>query len=84
MDNEVRAKIHELLDACIDRTEEGTDVWFEFTPHVKWVEWRTEAQCNYISYEDKTSEELKGELNCEIKKARSVKLRTIEEYEAHD
>lgn len=34
MREEIRAKIHELLDACIDSE---TDVWFEYIPHIRAV-----------------------------------------------
>lgn len=32
MKKEIRAKLHEILDACIDSK---TDVWFEYSPHIK-------------------------------------------------
>lgn len=34
MSDEMRAKIHELLDACLDS---DTDVWFEYHPHTNSV-----------------------------------------------
>lgn len=34
MKKEMRTKIHELLDACIDS---DTDVWFEYSPHISSV-----------------------------------------------
>lgn len=34
MKKEIRAKLHEILDACIDSK---TDVWFEYIPHIKAV-----------------------------------------------
>jgi len=41
MNTETRQAIHRLLDACIDKSEAGGCVWFEFVPHIRAVKWKT-------------------------------------------
>lgn len=60
MKKEVRRATHEMLDACIDRSEAGTEIFFKFTPHVKWIEWYARheiARC--IKYESTDAEEIR-------------------------
>ena len=53
-----RALMHDLLDACIDKSEQGVDIWFEFTPHVKWVQWRgRDGKSTQISYDPQWRDE---------------------------
>lgn len=77
MSDKKREAIHRMLDACIDRTLDGFDIWFEFTPHVKWVVWRTEAHKANRLWWDNNEDDFLRLVDEEIEKVKTVKLQEV-------